>query len=177
MPALRTAIPLLLSLHVGLPVLAQPPPEPWEPGVRHLQLSPPATREVPALRITPGLALTVVFDSPMRPLRQGGVELEERGRFRLVSLDEEGRVLTLVLAPWELPDKPLRLTVHFADGAVPASAAFHPQAVGRERLPDGDPRRGDDPLMASWRAPSVHFTSTRVEPECTRPQSAATSAT
>jgi uncharacterized protein (TIGR02268 family) len=124
-PALRTAIPLLLSLHVGLPALAQPPPEPWEPGVRHLQLAPSATREEPELRISPGLALTVVFDSPVRPLRQGGVELEERGRFRLVSLDEEGRVLTVVLAPGKLPDKPLRLTVHFADGAVPTSAAFH----------------------------------------------------
>ncbi|WP_309894459.1 DUF2381 family protein [Archangium sp.] len=125
MPTLRTALPLLLSLHVALPALAQPPPEPWEPGIRHLQLSPPVTGEVPELRITPGLALTVEFDSPVRPLRQGGVELEERGRFRRVSLDEEGHVLTLVLAPGELPDKPPRLTVHFADGAVPASAAFH----------------------------------------------------
>ena len=125
MPALRTAIALLLSLHVALPALAQPPPEPWEPGVRHLQLSPRAAEEVSELRITPGRALTVEFDSPVRPLRQGGVELEERGRFRLVSLDEEGRVLTLVLAPGQLPDKPPRLTVHFADGAVPASAAFH----------------------------------------------------
>jgi uncharacterized protein (TIGR02268 family) len=124
-PALRTAIPLLLSLHVGLPALAQPPPEPWEPGVRHLQLSPPVPGQLPELRISPGLALTVVFDSPVRPLRQGGVELEERGRFRLVSLDEEGLVLTLVLTPGERPDKPLRLTVHFADGAVPASATFH----------------------------------------------------
>ncbi|WP_309893081.1 DUF2381 family protein [Archangium sp.] len=124
MPALRTAIALLLSLHVALPALAQPPPEPWEPGVRHLPLSPTATGEVPELRITPGLALTVEFDSPVRPLRQGGVELEERGRFRRVSLDEEGRVLTLVLAPGQMPEKPPRLTVHFADGAVPASAAF-----------------------------------------------------
>ncbi|WP_309895847.1 DUF2381 family protein [Archangium sp.] len=124
MPALRTAIALLLSLHVALPALAQPPPEPWEPGVRHLPLSPSATGEVPELRITPGVALTVEFDTPLRPLRQGGVEVEERGRFRLVSLDEEGRVLTLVLAPGQLPDKPPRLTVHFADGAAPASAAF-----------------------------------------------------
>ena len=124
MPALRTALALLLSLHVGLPALAQPPPEPWEPGVRHLQLAPTATGEVPELRLTPGLALTVVFDSPVRPQRQGGVELEQRGRFQLVSLDEEGRVLTLVLAPGEVPDKPPRLTVHFADGAVPTSAAF-----------------------------------------------------
>ncbi|HZH76227.1 MAG TPA: DUF2381 family protein [Archangium sp.] len=125
MPALRTAIALLLSLHVALPALAQPPPEPWEPGVRHLQLSPTATGEVPELRLTPGLALTVVFDSPVRPQRQGGVELEERGRFRLVGLDEEGHILTLVLASGEVPDKPLRLTVHFADGAVPTSATFH----------------------------------------------------
>ncbi len=124
MPTLRTAIPLLLSLHVGLPAMAQPPPEPWEPGVRHLQLSPHAPGALPELRISPGLALTVVFDSPVRPLRQGGVEVENRERFRLVSLDEEGRVLTLVLPPGEVPEKPLRLTVHFADGAVPTSAAF-----------------------------------------------------
>jgi len=123
-PALRTAIALLLSLHVALPALAQPPPEPWEPGVRHLPLSPSATGEVPELRITPGVALTVEFDSPVRPLRQGGVEVEERGRFRRVSLDEEGHVLTLVLAPGQMPEKPPRLTVHFADGAVPASATF-----------------------------------------------------
>jgi uncharacterized protein (TIGR02268 family) len=80
---------------------------------------------LPELRLSPGLALTVVFDSPLRPQRQGGVEVEERGRFRLVSLDEEGRVLTLVLALGQVPDKPLRLTVHFADGAVPSSTAFH----------------------------------------------------
>lgn len=124
MPALRSTLPLLLSLHVGIPALAQPPPEPWEPGVRHLELSTHAAGAVLELRISPGLALTLIFDTPVRPIRQGGVELEERGRFQVVSLDEEGRVLTLVLAPGEIPGKPLRLVVHFADGAVPASAAF-----------------------------------------------------
>ena len=122
MPALRSAFPLLLSLHLGLPALAQPPPEPWAPGVRHLELSTRATGGVPELRISPGLALTLIFDTPVR---QGGVELEERGRFQVVSLDQEGRVLTLVLAPGEAPEGPLRLVVHFADGGVPASAAFH----------------------------------------------------
>jgi uncharacterized protein (TIGR02268 family) len=34
------------------------------------------------------------------------------------------RVLTLVLAPGKLPDKPLRLMVHFADGAVPTATTF-----------------------------------------------------
>jgi uncharacterized protein (TIGR02268 family) len=89
--------------------------------VRHLELSTRATGGVPELRISPGLALTLIFDTPVR---QGGVELEERGRFQVVSLDQEGRVLTLVLAPGEAPERPLRLGVHFADGGVPASAAF-----------------------------------------------------
>jgi uncharacterized protein (TIGR02268 family) len=102
---------------------------------------------VSELRITPGLALTMEFDSPVRPPRQGGVELEERGRFRLVSLDEEGRVLTLVLAPGKLPDKPPRLTVHFADGAVPTSAAFqlvaHPAQAETHVLVYRQPRSAE----------------------------------
>jgi uncharacterized protein (TIGR02268 family) len=93
--------------------------------VRHLELSTRATGGVPELRISPGLALTLIFDTPVRPIRQGGVELEERGRFQVVSLDEEGRVLTLVLARGKAPERPLRLVVHFADGGVPASATFH----------------------------------------------------
>jgi uncharacterized protein (TIGR02268 family) len=89
--------------------------------VRHLELPTRAAGQVLELRISPGLALTLIFDTP---IRQGGVELEERGRFQVVSLDQEGRVLTLVLALGEAPGKPLRLVVHFADGAAPASAAF-----------------------------------------------------
>jgi len=76
------------------------------------------------VRITLGLALNLVFDTPLRPRRQGGVAVEERERFQVVTLDEEGRVLTLVLSPGVKPGKPLGLTVHFADGGVPTSAEF-----------------------------------------------------
>ncbi|HEX5753388.1 MAG TPA: DUF2381 family protein [Archangium sp.] len=41
-----------------------------------------------------------------------------------MSLDEEGRVLPLVLSREEKPGKRLRLRVSFADGGVPASAEF-----------------------------------------------------
>jgi uncharacterized protein (TIGR02268 family) len=124
MPALRPTLLLLLLLHAGVPALAQPPAEPWEPGVRHLELSASSTEAVPELRITPGLALTLVFDTPVRPIRQGGVQVEGRERFSIVSLDEEGRVLTLVLSREEKPGKRLRLRVYFADGGVPAKAEF-----------------------------------------------------
>lgn len=125
MPALRPALLLLLLLHAGVPALAQPPAEPWEPGVRHLELSASATPQaVPELRLTPGLALTLVFDTPVRPIRQGGVQVEGRERFSIVSLDEEGRVLTLVLSREEKPGKPLRLRVSFTDGGVPPKAEF-----------------------------------------------------
>ncbi|MCY1082678.1 DUF2381 family protein [Archangium lansingense] len=123
MPVSRSAIVLLL-LHLGLPALAQPPVDAWELGVRHLELSANASGETPEVRLTPRLALTLIFDTPLRPIRQGGVEVEERERFRVVSLDEEGRVLTLVLAHEMKPGKRLRLTVHFADAGVPASAEF-----------------------------------------------------
>jgi uncharacterized protein (TIGR02268 family) len=66
---------------------------------------------VPEVRITPGLALTLLFDTPPRPPCQGGIEVE-------------GRVLTLVLTHGVKPGTRLRLTVHFADGGVPASAEF-----------------------------------------------------
>lgn len=125
MPALRSAFLLLLLLHAGVPALAQPPPEPWEPGVRHLELSASAAAQaVPELRITPGLALTLVFDTPVRPVRQGGVQVEGRELFQIVSLDEEGRVLTLVLSREEKPGKRLRLRAYFADGGMPARAEF-----------------------------------------------------
>jgi uncharacterized protein (TIGR02268 family) len=92
--------------------------------VRHLELpASAATAVAPELRLTPGLALTLLFDTPLRPIRQGGVELEERERFPVVSLDEEGRVLTLVLSREAKPGK-RRLRVHFADGGVPTSAEF-----------------------------------------------------
>jgi uncharacterized protein (TIGR02268 family) len=125
MPALRPAFLLLLSLHAGVPALAQPPSEPWEPGVRHLDLSASAAAQVvPELHMTPGLALTLVFDTPLHPARQSGVRMEGREHFQIVSLDEEGRVLTLVPSREVKPGRRLRLWVHFADGGVPASAEF-----------------------------------------------------
>ncbi|HYO53449.1 DUF2381 family protein [Archangium sp.] len=112
---------LLLSLHTGVPALAQPPPEPWEPGVRHLELSASAAAgKVPELPITPGLALTFIFDTPVR---QGGVELEESEHF-LWGMDTRGQFLTLVLSREVKPGRRLKLRVHFADGGVPASAEF-----------------------------------------------------
>jgi uncharacterized protein (TIGR02268 family) len=122
--SLRPTALLLLLLHMGLPALAQPPADAWEPGVRHLELSANASGETPEVRITPGLALNLVFDTPLRPLRQGGIDVEERERFQVVTLDEEGRVVTLVLSRGVKPGKRLRLTVHFADAGVPTSAEF-----------------------------------------------------
>jgi uncharacterized protein (TIGR02268 family) len=122
--SLRPAVLLMLVLHTGPPALAQPPADPWEPDVRHLELSVVTPGEVPEVRIAPRLALTLVFDTPLRPLRQGGVVVEERERFDVVTLDEQGQVVTLVLARGVKPGKRLGLTVHFADAEVPASVEF-----------------------------------------------------
>ncbi len=119
-PALHPALPLLLSLLTSVPALAQPPAESWVPGVRHLELLPDATAREHELRLAPGLALTVLFDTP---LRQDGVELE-RGEDFLWSLDASGRLLTLVLSRKEEWGTRLRLRVHFKDAGVPASADF-----------------------------------------------------
>ena len=119
-PALHPAFLLLLSLLGSVPALAQPLAEPWVPGVRHLELLPDATAREHELRLAPGLALTVLFDTP---LRQDGVELE-RGEDFLWSLDASGRLLTLVLSRKGEWGRRLRLRVHFKDAGVPASADF-----------------------------------------------------
>jgi uncharacterized protein (TIGR02268 family) len=119
-PALHPAFPLLLTLLTSLSVLAQPPGEPWEPGVRHLELLPNAPAQEHELRLAPGLALTVLFDTP---LRQDGVELEDAEHF-LWGLDASGRILTLVLSREVRWGRRLRLRVHFKDAGVPASADF-----------------------------------------------------
>ncbi len=119
-PALHPAFPLLLTLLTSLSALAQPPAESWEPGVRHLALLPNATVREHELRLAPGLALTLLFDTP---LRQDGVELEQGEGF-LWGLDASGRILTLVLSRGVEWGRRLRLRVHFKDAGVPASADF-----------------------------------------------------
>lgn len=148
MSPLRPTVLLLLLLPMSIPALAQLPADAWEPGVRHLELSANAPGETPEVSITPGLALTLLFDTPLRPLRQGGVDVEERERFQVVTLDEAGRVVTLVLSRGVKPGKRLRLTVHFADGGVPASAEFllvvHPAQAETHVQVYRQPRSAED---------------------------------
>jgi uncharacterized protein (TIGR02268 family) len=73
------------------------------------------------VRISPHHTTTFVFNAPLLP---GGVVVEEHALFRVVSRDEAHGLVTL-LPSGELPlGKELRLTVRFADGALPSSASF-----------------------------------------------------
>jgi uncharacterized protein (TIGR02268 family) len=62
-----------------------------------------------------------VFDVP---LLRGGVVLEERERFRVVTVDEATGFVALLPSGALLSGAQLLLTVRFADGAVPASATL-----------------------------------------------------
>ncbi len=119
---LSPVVVLVLAVLMAVPARAQPPAEEWqEVGVRRVELRAEASGEAHPVRIRPRFTTTFLFDTP---LRRGGVELEGRERFKLVTLDEAAQVLTLIPPPTPLPGERLKLTVHFADGAAPVSATF-----------------------------------------------------
>lgn len=131
---LSPVVALVLALLAVAPALAQPTAEEWQAvGVRRIELMADASGEAHVVRIRPLLSITLLFDTP---LQRGGVELEGRERFKLVTLDETARVLTLIPAITLRPGERLTLTVRFADGAAPASATFwlevHPAWVEQQ---------------------------------------------
>jgi uncharacterized protein (TIGR02268 family) len=141
MSPLSPVVALVLALLVVVPARAQPTSEEWQAvGVRRIELRADVSGDAHPVRIRPRFTTTLLFDTP---LRRGGVELEGGERFKLVTLDEAAQVLTLIPPPTPLPGERLKLTVHFADGAAPASATFrlevHPawaeQQVEVYRLP------------------------------------------
>lgn len=125
----RTGL-LLLALVAGNAGAAEnTPPASCERGDLRIELTADPPSETPVLCTTPGLTTTLLFDTTL--LR---MELEGRERFHRVMEDTQG--LTFVPSEAMLDEKPLRLTVYFADGAGPASASFlvmvHPALAARQ---------------------------------------------
>jgi uncharacterized protein (TIGR02268 family) len=116
------AAALLLALLSTAPASAQPVPESWEMvAVRHLELTADKTEQEHEVGISPLLITTLVFNAP---LQRGGVVVEGREHFRAVTVDEAAGFVALLPAGALPPGKHLRLTVRFADDALPASATF-----------------------------------------------------
>ncbi|WP_257455796.1 DUF2381 family protein [Archangium lipolyticum] len=122
MPCPLPTAPLLLALLATTPVLAEPPSEIWDAvTARHLELTADSSGQVHEVRISPGLTTTLVFNAP---LLRGGVVLEARERFRVVTVDEATGIVMLLPSGALPPGTQPLLTVRFADGAVPTSATF-----------------------------------------------------
>jgi uncharacterized protein (TIGR02268 family) len=112
---------LLLALLSVPPAMAQPAPEEWDTsGARHLELTAENAGEAYPVRISPHHSTTLVFDTPLRP---GGVEVEDARLLKVAVNEAEG--LVMLMPSGELPpDKTLRMTVRFADGAIPEYVTF-----------------------------------------------------
>jgi uncharacterized protein (TIGR02268 family) len=122
MSSLPPTVPLLLALLATTPALAEPPSEDWDPvTARHLELTAENAGQAHEVRISPGLTTTLVFNAP---LLHGGVVLEARERFRVVTVDETMGFVALLPSGALSPGQQLRLEVRFADGAVPTSITF-----------------------------------------------------
>jgi uncharacterized protein (TIGR02268 family) len=126
---------LLASLATVTSASAQSAPEEWDTsGARHLELTAENAREEHPVRISPHQPTTLVFNAPLRP---GGVVVEDEPRIKLAVNEAEGLV-TLLPSDTAPSDKPLnpKVTVRFADGAVPESVTFrlvlHPTRAEHE---------------------------------------------
>jgi uncharacterized protein (TIGR02268 family) len=119
---------LLCLLAASTQARARPLPEELT-GSPRFMVTADAPSESRQVRVSQGLGTVFVFDTPVQ---RDGVILEQRERFRQVSLSEDGLLLTLLPLGELSMGTRLRLTVRFTDGAVPVSADFllvvHPQA-------------------------------------------------
>lgn len=145
MPAPFSATALLLFLHASAPEPAPPATTPWEmTGAPRFTVTADSAGEAREVPISPHRVLTFVFDTPV--LGEDAVVVEERERFRQVSLSRDGLMLTLLLSDELPPGMRLRLTVRFADGAPPSSLDFtlrvSPQAEPQVEV-YRQPRPGD----------------------------------
>jgi len=130
MPLMSSAGLLAVALLTATADVAQRPPLAYcEAGDVRLELKVDAPARVPAFCITPELTSTFLFDAKV-----ARVELAGRDHFRRV---EEGADFFMVIASEAMRDlEPQRVTIHFADGAAPASTTFllvvHPARAVRQ---------------------------------------------
>ncbi|HYO54382.1 DUF2381 family protein [Archangium sp.] len=118
---LPTFLPLLLVLLTATSAPAQPLPEEWDTsGARHLELTAENADEQHPVRISPHHPTNLVFNAPLQP---GGVTVEEE-RLVAVAANEALGMVTLLPVGTLPRDRPLTVTVRFADSLVPESATF-----------------------------------------------------
>ncbi len=113
MPASPHVLLLALVLLAG-PALADPCLT-----VRHIEVSAESSGEAQPVCISPGRTTVFSFDAPLAP---GSVTLEGAEGFSMV--DPGASTLKLVPSEKVPLGKALRVTVRFADSAVPSSATF-----------------------------------------------------
>jgi uncharacterized protein (TIGR02268 family) len=121
MPVSSTLVLGVLVLFVSVPALAQPVLALPRPEGRRIELPADGPGDAAEVLISPGLSTTFFFDTP---LQRGGMRLDRREHFRVVSLGEEAQVLNLLPGDELRPGDVVRLTVRFADDALPEGATF-----------------------------------------------------
>ncbi|WP_228565563.1 DUF2381 family protein [Myxococcus sp. AB036A] len=127
------AVLLIHSLFMAQAASPAPSPTaPWTPMTRRLTVglqSPRSATPPPEVRISPGMGTLLLFDTAV-----ARAELEGEKRFTRIRL--AGDTLTLMPSTSVEDSEELQLTVHFADGAAPASATFrlvpHPTLADRQ---------------------------------------------
>jgi uncharacterized protein (TIGR02268 family) len=124
-----TGLLTVVLLAASADAAERPPPASCEAGDVRLQLEVDTPARVPAFCVTPELTSTFLFDAKV-----ARVELAGRDHFRRVA---EGADFFMVIPSEAMRDlEPQRVTVHFEDGAAPASATFllvvHPARAARQ---------------------------------------------
>jgi uncharacterized protein (TIGR02268 family) len=135
---------LLLVLLAATPATAQPAPEAGDTaGARHLELTAENAEQEHPVRISIHSPTTLVFNAPLLP---GGVEVEDE-RLVKVAVNPNEAMVTLLPVGTPPADRPLTVTVRFADGAVPASVTFrlvvHPTRAEQQVRVYRQPRSGE----------------------------------
>jgi uncharacterized protein (TIGR02268 family) len=112
---------LLAALLAGAAQAAEPPPVPRCAATARFDLAAGSPEGAPEVCASADETTTFVFDSRVAV---GAVEFQPVGRLAHWALGEDGLSLYVIPKADYLPGERVRVTVRFADGAVPATASF-----------------------------------------------------
>jgi uncharacterized protein (TIGR02268 family) len=106
------AVPVLLALLTATSAPALPASEAWDaPGARRLELTAENAKELHPVHVSPRHSTHLVFDAPLQP---GSVEVD--GQWVKKAVNEAEGMVTLRPSGVPPPDRPLTVTVRFAEG-------------------------------------------------------------